>query len=503
MNNTKFFILAVIVSLLLSCIIQSDNNLMLSYKKIDANQISTYFKNTGEFNNNFETGGPGFQWGPGRYARLISRLVIGAVSGTDTLISVGGEFQPGYIDVNGIPHGREDSVYRVYKIIKGDTTGSDYRNWPSGQGAYVKDNGKPFVIGDQTLFSAYTDGYSDAHIYNAPLKANILETDWAFDLYGPMGNAVFSEFRIINRGTSVWNDFYAGIYTDDDIGESTDDKVCNDSTLNIGYTFNSNNISYGSAPPAVAFDVMSGMARYTGNSDDSVVIYKPYTSNRRIVKRGYKNLYLSSFNPLLNMHPVIGDPLDTKEYYNLMKGLKKDGSTWINPSTNLPTKFPCENFGGGDYRFIISSGPVNVNPGDTQTFITGQLIARGSTNLTSVIFLKSSAAAINNLFKSNFNTTFVNDPVIVNIPDNYKLYQNFPNPFNPVTKIKFSLAASGNIDLTVYDMSGKVAAVLAKGFHDAGDKEVTFDGSNLPSGIYFYKLTIKNLSATLKMVLVK
>ncbi len=69
--------------------------------------------------------------------------------------------------------------------------------------------------------------------------------------------------------------------------------------------------------------------------------------------------------------------------------------------------------------------------------------------------------------------------------------------------LKFSLAKSGNGNLTLFDMSGKEVAVLANGFYDAGDKEVTFDGSNLPSGIYFYKLTIKNLSATLKMVLIK
>ncbi|MEO8664787.1 MAG: T9SS type A sorting domain-containing protein [Ignavibacteria bacterium] len=503
MKNIKLLIFAGMITLLLSFVVESDNSLISSYKKINANNITTYFKNTGEFNNNFETGGPGFEWADGRYARLISRLVIGAVSGTDTLISIGGEFQPGYIDINGNTNGREDSAYRVYKIIKGDTTGSDYLNWPSGQGAYVRDNGKPFVIGDQSLFSAYTDGYSDAHMFNAPLKADILETDWAFDLYGPMGNAVFSEFRIINRSTSVWYDFYAGIYTDDQLDEENDDEVCNDSALNIGYTFNSDNISYGSAPPAVAFDVMSGMAEFTGNSEDSVVIYRPYTSNNRIVKRGYKNSYLSSFNPLLNMNPVIGDPINTREYYNLMSGLKKDGSIWINPSNNLPTRFPCVNLGGGDYRFMISSGPVTVYPGDTQTFIIGQVIARGANNLASIAALRSSAGLINNQFRSNFNTTFINDPPIINIPDNYELYQNFPNPFNPSTKIKFSVAVSGNINLTVYDINGKEVKVLANGFYEAGDKEVTFDGAGLPSGVYFYKLTIKNLSSTLKMILMK
>ncbi len=506
MKKSKLLISGVMILGLLSFIIESDNPVS-SYKKIDVNQISTYYGNAGIFNRDFQTGNPGFEWpiGSGKFARFASYLVIGAVSGNDTLISEGGEFQPGYIDPFGVPHGRDDSAYRVYKIIKGDTTSEDYLHWPSGQGAYVQNNGKPFVIGDQTLFSAYTDGYSDAHTYSAPLKADILETDWGFNLSGPLGNVVFSEFRIINRSTNVWNNFYAGINTDDDIGEPDNDEVCNDSSHNLGYSFNSFNTDgvYGSAPPAVGFSVLIGSAAYTGNNNDSVVLYRPYTSNNRIVKRGYKDLYLSSFNPLLNGNPIIGNPVNAREYYNLLQGLKKDGGVWINSSTNLPTKFPCVDYGAGDYRFIISFGAANVNPGDTQTFIVGQLIARGANNLMSVSALKATEGLVRILFNTNFGTTSINDPSIINVPDNYKLYQNFPNPFNPVTKIKFSLATAGSINLTVYDMSGKEVSVLLNGFQEAGDKEVVFDGKDLPSGIYFYKLTVKNLSATLKMVLIK
>ncbi|MBK8551873.1 MAG: hypothetical protein IPL53_12720 [Ignavibacteria bacterium] len=184
---------------------RSDTDLILSYKKIDGNNVSTYFQNNGTFNRNFENGNAGFEWpaNSGMFLRYSSNLVIGAVIGNDTVISAEGDFKPGYIDNNGNPQGIDDPAYRVYKIVNGDTTGSDYVQWPGSQGAYVRNTGKPFLIGEQTLFSSCTDGYSNTF----PMKAQVLETDWVFDLNGPQGYTVFSEFRIINRSSNVWNNF--------------------------------------------------------------------------------------------------------------------------------------------------------------------------------------------------------------------------------------------------------------------------------------------------------
>ncbi len=509
MKTPKLFIPMMLTFVLLTFSFRSDINLILSYKKIDGNSVTTYFQNNGSFNRNFENGNSGFEWpaGSGKFLRYSSNIVIGAVVGLDTLISSEGEFQPGYIDNNGNPQGREDPAYRVYKIIKGDSLSEDYLNWPASQGAYVKKNGKPFLIGEQNLFSSYTDGYPDVHVISAaPLQAQILETDWVFDLYGPLGTAVFSEFRIINRSNNTWNDFYFGILTDDDNGDAYDDNVCCDSILNIGYTYNSTNNDgiYGVAPPAVSLNVLSGIKQFTGSNEDSVVYYRPVTSNNKILKRGFKDVYLSSFNPFLTGDPVIGTPVNYREYYNVLSGFKKDGSNWINTFNNSPTKFPCENFGAGDYKFLISSGPANVNPGDTQTVIIAQLAARGSSNLGSITSLKSGSGLLTNNYENNFYTVSENEqPAVVNLPYNYRLYQNYPNPFNPGTKIKYSLPVSSNVKLVVYDISGKEVKVLVHQLQEAGDKEAVFDGSGLASGIYFYKLYVNNLSAVLKMILSK
>ncbi len=95
------------------------------------------------------------------------------------------------------------------------------------------------------------------------------------------------------------------------------------------------------------------------------------------------------------------------------------------------------------------------------------------------------------------------------IPSEYKLFQNYPNPFNPVTKIKFDIApllrGAGGVltSIKIYDILGKENQTLVNEQLQPGTYEVTFDGSNIPSGIYFYKLEIENYIETKKMLMVK
>ena len=90
------------------------------------------------------------------------------------------------------------------------------------------------------------------------------------------------------------------------------------------------------------------------------------------------------------------------------------------------------------------------------------------------------------------------------IPKTYSLAQNYPNPFNPSTKIKFNMPKNGLVTLKVYDMLGRVVSTLVNNeFVTAGEKEVTFAGQNLASGIYFYHIEAGEFTATRKMTLVK
>ena len=96
-----------------------------------------------------------------------------------------------------------------------------------------------------------------------------------------------------------------------------------------------------------------------------------------------------------------------------------------------------------------------------------------------------------------------------NLPEYFKVSQNFPNPFNPSTKISFSLLKSGNVVLEVFDISGKKISEIIRSRYEPGNYEIQFDGSELSSGVYFYNFKVidnfNNLNFTHsgKMFLVK
>lgn len=85
---------------------------------------------------------------------------------------------------------------------------------------------------------------------------------------------------------------------------------------------------------------------------------------------------------------------------------------------------------------------------------------------------------------------------------NYKL-ENYPNPFNPSTKISYSIPETDLVSLKVYDALGRQVAELVNEIKEAGIYEAEFDGSNLSSGIYYYTLTTNNYTQSRKMLLIK
>ncbi len=74
------------------------------------------------------------------------------------------------------------------------------------------------------------------------------------------------------------------------------------------------------------------------------------------------------------------------------------------------------------------------------------------------------------------------------VPKTFRLFQNHPNPFNPTTTIQYQLSARSHVDLSVYDVIGRKVRALDSGFKNPGTYEAKFEGGDLPSGIYFYRL---------------
>jgi len=84
--------------------------------------------------------------------------------------------------------------------------------------------------------------------------------------------------------------------------------------------------------------------------------------------------------------------------------------------------------------------------------------------------------------------TAIEDEGLDFIPQQYSLYQNFPNPFNPSTKISYQIPQQEFVTIKVYDILGNEIAVLVNDEKPTGSYEVEFNASSLPSGVYFYRL---------------
>ncbi|NOS83896.1 MAG: T9SS type A sorting domain-containing protein [Ignavibacteria bacterium] len=89
------------------------------------------------------------------------------------------------------------------------------------------------------------------------------------------------------------------------------------------------------------------------------------------------------------------------------------------------------------------------------------------------------------------------------IPPVYRLYDNYPNPFNPTTKIRFENASNSVVNLTVYDILGKKVEELVNENLNAGVYETGWNAAAYSSGIYFYRLSAQNYTETKKMILTK
>ena len=93
-------------------------------------------------------------------------------------------------------------------------------------------------------------------------------------------------------------------------------------------------------------------------------------------------------------------------------------------------------------------------------------------------------------------------------PETFSLNQNFPNPFNPSTKIQYTLPEQANVSLKIYNVFGQEVATLVNGLQEAGDKSVEWNAGGVSSGVYFYRIQVvssgaKQFSQMRKMVLIK
>ena len=178
-----------------------------------------------------------------------------------------------------------------------------------------------------------------------------------------------------------------------------------------------------------------------------------------------------------------------------------------------------------DYLPDVGHGILGINPFGDVPWLSLSLkegsLSAGESETIDVFF--DSEGLVKNQYYTGYITVtsndiqnpFVNIPVTMftgkavsvedelSIPESFSLRQNFPNPFNPATKIKFSIPTSKFVTLKVYDALGNEVAILVNEEKPSGDYEVEFNASGFTSGVYFYKLQAGNFNETKKMLLLK
>lgn len=342
------------------------------------------------------------------------------------------EFWPGPLNEDGtLPNPNDcsqfDKIWSVSRqqIVDFEATGTaaeDLANWPADLGAPVIDGDgdstnynlaggdRPDIIGDQSLWYVLNDvGNLHRTTDSDPIGLEVRIQAFSFARDNALGQTTFYRYEIEYFGNEPLTDTFLSVWSDPDLGNAADDFVGVDVDISMGFTYNADEVddgSYGSPPPAVGYDFFQGPLVQDSLGNDS-------------------RLGVSSFMYFVNGDANRGDPGSAEGYYRIMRGFWSDGTplTAFGNGYNTQgdvTKFAFpgdpvtrefwseENIGNGraqasDRRFVISTGPFTINPGDTQEIVFGIVYARGNSRLSSVTALRAADVFAQNAYDLDFD----------------------------------------------------------------------------------------------------
>ncbi|MBI5709933.1 MAG: hypothetical protein HZC42_06455 [Candidatus Eisenbacteria bacterium] len=399
-------------------------------RRLDVNRLDLPVDNAGTF-------GAPLRYPAGGAPAVLSAggLWIGAKVGSGVRVAGGGYaigFHPGAM-VGGFSDDPARPQYRVWKVRRwsgspadtahvtrvtsdGDTLvhhawseylagaapyGAPTRNWrlPLTATADPTDSVDvpgPDVKGDLMLWAVY-----NAAAPAAPppaLGVEVRQTLFAFERADPLGDAVFAEFRICNRGADTLDSTYVSLWADPDVGDASDDLVGVDLARALGFAYNRthDDMVYGATPPAVGC----------------------------LMSRGALDRASGGTLGLTNFHGYI-KAYDGASIYHLMRTLDPSGQPVTDPTTGLPTSFTYTGdpvAGTGwlpgplyDPRMLLSSGPFTLAPGDSQVIAGAIVAARGADRLASVDVLRLAADFARGLFARGYEFAQPPSPPTVSV----------------------------------------------------------------------------------------
>ena len=432
----------------------------------------------------------------------------------------------------------EDKIY--YVKASDPAFGESWQNWAEAvnKGAYFRDgngdgvynpvdlNGNgiwdegledaPDIKGNITAWCVYNDGVPpEERRFTGvePQGIEVRQTIWT-KRQNELKNTFFIRYSIYNTGSvaETLDSVYIGIWNDNDVGNYNNDLVGCKPSLFTSYTYDSGFdelFIYNS--PTVANTILNVKNSATGKFFDLDTLN-------------------GSFIQFMMSHPTQGDPDNMEQARNHLLGFNSEGEeidpcdwtfgTVINDDCStidgrwMYSGNPVDSVGWintfpTDQRSTLNVGPFTIQSGESVDVTYAYHVSRGETCLESVTLALAKAQYIRD--NADVLGTEENKNAL---PSKFNLSQNYPNPFNPTTTIAYSIPSvvsrsettkqsAVNVILTVYNILGQKIATLVNTKQTPGKYTVLFNGSDLSSGVYFYRLRAGDFIATKKMILLK
>jgi Secretion system C-terminal sorting domain len=373
------------------------------------------------------------------------------------------------------------------------------------------------------------------------------------------------EYTVKNIGENILKDIYLGIYNDSDIGGNESPSwICQDDLTGFlpSALVNGNNVELNAGWMADndgrARDDTTGN-NFTNASVQAITNLEPLDDH---IKTSY-NWWNSNGQVIYDFGPAwqddgsdggwsatLGSPEGDAKAYFVMKNREIDYALYYTNSpeflANNPQEFidpitgevtethawrvddaghPSDVANGYDSRFMMSWGPFGeygtvpsegyyLAPGEEFTFRyvyvfgenfhdadnpqpTNETIAPTLFDFTD---LATNIVAAREMWADILLD--VGEEPESNLPNGIEI-SAYPNPFNPTTNISFDLKVAANTQIAVYNTNGQLVATLVDGFRAAGEHRLTFDGSDLSSGVYFVRMKADNFTKSQKLILMK
>jgi len=284
-----------------------------------------------------------------------------------------------------------------------------------------------------------------------------------------------------------------------------------------------NNVFAGTLQTGVYFSTNNGLIWSQTAFNNKSVVSLTTSGNNVFAGTSDSGVYLSTNNgtswtqtSLNNQHiaslTTIGNNIFAGTEYNGVYLSTNNGTNWTQTSLNNKMIYSLATFGNSIFagtnngvyfstnngiNWFIKNQGFNLLPGIGALLITNNHILAGTYGQS--------------IWRRDLSEIIEIHNISTEIPSVFLLYQNYPNPFNPTTKIRFDISnrfpigALGNdkIILKVFDILGREVITLVDEKLQPGTYEVTFNGNNLPSGIYFYRLKSGDFIETKKLILIK